>query len=45
MIFRKRKNINIIKNKGYSLIELMVVLGILSLVTIGLVTFFTGGTR
>jgi prepilin-type N-terminal cleavage/methylation domain-containing protein len=43
---------NVIKNKkdkinhkGFSLIELMVVVGILSLVTIGLVTFFTGGAR
>jgi len=35
-----------IKNKkGFSLIEMMVALGILSLVIIGLVTFFSGGTR
>lgn len=31
--------------KGFSLIELMVVVVVLSLVIIGLVTFFTGGTR
>lgn len=31
--------------KGFSLIEIMVSLGILSLITIGLVTFFSGGTR
>lgn len=35
-----------IKNqKGFSLIEMMVTLGILSLIIIGLVTFFSGGTR
>jgi len=45
MILKNKKKINIIKNKGYSLIEMMVVVGILSLVTIGLVSFFTGGTR
>ena len=32
-------------NKGFSLIEMMVALGILSLIIIGLVTFFAGGTR
>ena len=31
--------------KGFSLIEMMVALGILSLIIIGLVTFFSGGTR
>lgn len=31
--------------KGFSLIELMVVVGILSLIILGLVTFFTGGAR
>ena len=30
---------------GFSLIELMVVVAILSLITIGLVTFFSGGVR
>jgi len=42
-----KKN-NIIKNiskKGFSLIELMVVVVILSLMVLGLVTFFTGGAR
>jgi len=34
-----------INRKGFSLIEMMVALGILSLIIIGLVTFFTGGTR
>ena len=35
-----------IKNKkGVSLIELMVVIAILGIVILGLVTFFTGGTR
>lgn len=32
-------------NRGFSLIELMVVVGILSLMVIGLVTFFSGGAR
>jgi len=42
----KLSNILFIKNKnGFSLIEMMVALGILSLIIIGLVTFFTGGTR
>ena len=42
----KKINILLIKNKnGFSLIEMMVALGILSLIIIGLVTFFTGGTR
>lgn len=34
-----------INSKGFSLIEMMVALGILSLIIIGLVTFFSGGTR
>ena len=34
-----------INRKGFSLIEMMVALGILSLIIIGLVTFFSGGTR
>jgi len=38
--------IKIIKNKkGFSLIELMVVVVILGLMVLGLVTFFTGGAR
>jgi len=37
---------NIFENKkGFSLIEMMVALGILSLIIIGLVTFLSGGTR
>jgi prepilin-type N-terminal cleavage/methylation domain-containing protein len=39
-------NIFYVKNKkGFSLIELMVVVVILSLIILGLVTFFTGGVR
>ena len=34
-----------INQKGFSLIELMVVVLILSLITIGLVTIFSGGVR
>ena len=38
--------INIFRNKkGFNLIEMMVALGVLSLIIIGLVTFFSGGTR
>jgi len=41
-----KKRIKLKKNrKGFSLIEMMVALGILSLIIIGLVTFFSGGTR
>ena len=41
----KIKN-NIIKNKnGFSLVELMVVIVILSIMILGLVTFFSGGVR
>lgn len=39
------KNISLKKNTGATLIELMVVVTILSLVIIGLVTFFGGGIR
>jgi len=42
---RKRHLLKKINNKGLSLIELMVVLVILSLIILGLVTFFTGGAR
>jgi prepilin-type N-terminal cleavage/methylation domain-containing protein len=45
MIFKNKKNKNKINCKGFSLIELMVVVGILSFVVIGLVSFFTGGAR
>jgi len=39
-------NIFYIKNqKGFSLIEMMVVVVILGLIVLGLVTFFTGGTK
>jgi prepilin-type N-terminal cleavage/methylation domain-containing protein len=38
--------IKLISNKkGFSLIEMMVVVGILGLIVLGLVTFFTGGAR
>jgi prepilin-type N-terminal cleavage/methylation domain-containing protein len=37
--------INRIGYKGFTLIELMVVVTILSFIILGLVTFFTGGTR
>jgi len=41
----KIKN-NVIKNEnGFSLIELMVVMVILSIIILGLVTFFSGGVR
>ena len=33
------------QQKGYSLIEMMVVVAILGLIVLGLVTFFTGGTK
>ena len=48
MILKKKMKIknNVIKNKkGFSLIEMMVVIVILSIIILGLVTFFTGGTR
>ena len=45
MIYLKRKNIIKVNSRGFSLIELMVVVGILSFMVIGLVTFFTGGAR
>ena len=45
MIFRKKKSKYKLKSKGFSLIELMVVVGILSFIVIGGVTFFTGGAR
>jgi len=39
-------NILFIKNKnGFSLIEMMIVVTILGIIILGLVTFFTGGTR
>jgi prepilin-type N-terminal cleavage/methylation domain-containing protein len=48
MILKKKMKIkkNVIKNEnGFSLIELMVVLVILSFIILGLVTFFGGGVR
>ena len=43
---KKKINVFNIKNqKGVTLIELMVVVVILSLIILGLVTFFTGGVR
>jgi len=36
---------SVLKNEGFSLIEMMVVVVILGLIVIGLVTFFTGGAR
>jgi prepilin-type N-terminal cleavage/methylation domain-containing protein len=42
----KLSNILFIKNKnGFSLIEMMIVVTILGIIILGLVTFFTGGTR
>jgi prepilin-type N-terminal cleavage/methylation domain-containing protein len=43
---KKKMNIFYIKNqKGFSLIEMMVVVVILGLIVLGLVTFFTGGAK
>lgn len=45
---KKQKKFILLYNrqqKGFSLIELMVVVVILGLITLGLVTFFTGGTK
>jgi len=45
-IVRKTTDIFKIKNqKGFSLIEMMVVVVILGLIVLGLVTFFTGGAK
>jgi prepilin-type N-terminal cleavage/methylation domain-containing protein len=45
MIYIDKKYKKLKKNKGFSLIELMVVVGILSFIVIGGVSFFTGGAR
>jgi len=49
MIIKKGNTMKIfyckLNQKGFSLIELMVVVVILSLIVLGLVTFFTGGIR
>ena len=37
--------LNIKNQKGFSLIEMMLVVGILGVIVLGLVTFFTGGTK
>lgn len=42
ILFFLKKRFN---NKGFSLIELMVVLVLLSIIILGLVTFFSGGVR
>jgi len=45
-MFLKIKMVKLLQNKkGFSLIELMVVVVILGLMVLGLVTFFTGGAR
>jgi len=41
----KLKNIFLKNQKGFSLIEMMVVVVILGLIVLGLVTFFTGGAK
>lgn len=41
----KLKNIFLTNKKGFSLIEMMVVVVILGLIVLGLVTFFTGGAK
>ena len=44
--YRKIKQLSIKKHQnGFSIIELMVVVGIISLITLGLVTLFSGGVR
>ena len=40
-----KKTILLKDKKGFSLVELMVVVAVLSIVILGLVTFFTAGTR
>ena len=45
MIYLIKNNKYTKNNKGFSLIELMVVVTILSFMVIGLVTFFSGGAR
>ena len=48
-IYKKKQKKSILlynkQQKGFSLIELMVVVVILGLIVLGLVTFFTGGTK
>jgi prepilin-type N-terminal cleavage/methylation domain-containing protein len=45
MIYLIKKNKYSKNHRGYSLIELMIVVVILSLMVLGLVTFFSGGAR
>ncbi len=45
MVYLIKKNRYTKNHRGFSLIELMVVVGILSLMVLGLVTFFSGGAR
>ena len=45
MINNTRKKIKNINNKGFTLIELMVVVAILSIIILGLVSLFSGGVR
>lgn len=45
MIYINKKDKKLKNSKGFSLIELMIVVTILSFMVIGLVTFFTGGAR
>ena len=42
---KRLKKIYVKKQRGFSLIEMMVVVVILGLIVLGLVTFFTGGAR
>jgi len=44
-IMKKNNILKKINKKGFSLIELMVVVVVLSLIILGLVVFFTGGAR
>ena len=44
MMYRKIK-LMVNKQKGMTIIELMYVVAILSIIILGLVTFFTGGAR
>jgi prepilin-type N-terminal cleavage/methylation domain-containing protein len=45
MIYLTKKNKYTKNHRGFSLIELMIVVTILSLMVLGLVTFFSGGAR
>ena len=41
----KSKKLDNEEQRGFSLIEMMIVVGVLGLITLGLVTFFMGGTK